>query len=199
MNSICVYCGSNHGRRPEFTAAAQALGHELVNRGLGLVYGGGHVGLMGVLADAVLERGGTVTGVIPQALADKELGHRGVTELVVVAGMHERKAVMTAAADGFIALPGGLGTLEEFFEVLTWGQLGFHQKPVALFNVDGYFDPLLAFIDQAVADRFVLSDHRDMIIAADSPAEILEHMIGYQAPIRQKWIDPLASDEELPA
>jgi len=199
MNNICVFCGSNHGRRPEFTTAARTLGQELVKRRLGLVYGGGHVGLMGVLADAVLERGGKVTGVIPQALADKELGHRGITELVVVAGMHERKATMAAAADGFIAMPGGLGTLEEFFEVATWGQLGFHAKPATLLNVDGYFDHLLAFIDQAVADRFVLSDHRDMIFAADSPAEILEHMNGYRAPIRQKWIDHPARDEEKPA
>ena len=196
MTSICVFCGSSVGARPEYAAEARLLGRELASRHLELVYGGGRVGLMGVIADAVLEAGGQVTGVIPRTLATRERArpvgthrHPVPEQLRIVESMHERKALMADLSDGFIAMPGGLGTLEEFFEVLTWAQLGFHRKPVALLNVQGYFDPLLSFIDAACSEAFVRTVHREMIISSKVPSEILDSFTDYRAPAVDKWID----------
>jgi uncharacterized protein (TIGR00730 family) len=189
VKRIAVFCGSNVGQKPEYSSAAQELGREIAIHGLGLVYGGGNIGLMGVIADAALGEGGHVTGVIPEALAAKELAHRGVQDLHVVRSMHERKALIAELSEAFIAMPGGVGTLEEFFEVFTWGQLGFHRKPIALLNVAGYYDTLLRFIDQAVAERFVSASHREMLIAESSPGLILDRLVDYQAPVTHKWID----------
>jgi len=160
---VCVFCGSSLGARAEFAAAARTVGRLLVARGLGVVYGGGRVGLMGSLADAVLEAGGEAIGVIPEQLADRELAHRGLTELHVVGSMHERKARMFDLADAFAALPGGLGTLEEMFEMATWAQLGLHPNPVALLNAAGYFDPLVAFLDSAVREGLLAPEHRSLV------------------------------------
>jgi len=189
MRRICVFCGSSSGGRPEYTAAASGLAQVLARRGLGLVYGGGKVGLMGVLADAMLAAGGEAIGVIPQALMDKELGHPGLTELRVVASMHERKALMADLADGFVALPGGFGTFEEFCEVLTWTQLGFHQKPCGLLDVGGFYDGLLALFDRAVAERFVRPDHRAMVLTCADPEALLEQVEAWRPPTVPKWID----------
>ena len=186
---VCVFTGANSGARTEYTLAAQQLARELVSRGHELVYGGGRVGLMGVLADAVLSFGGKVVGVIPEALAAKEVAHQGLTDLRLVTSMHERKALMSDLADAFIALPGGLGTLDEYFEILTWAQLGLHAKPCGMLNICNYFDPLLAFLDRAVAERFLKTEHRAMIITAESPGDLLDRMAAYQAPKVQKWID----------
>jgi uncharacterized protein (TIGR00730 family) len=176
LRSLCVFCGSNAGGRPSYRAAADALGLALARRGQRLVYGGGHVGLMGVVADAALGAGGEVVGVIPQHLVDREIAHRSLSELRVVHSMHERKALMAALADGFIVLPGGIGTLEEFFEVWTWGQLGLHAKPYGLLNVDSYFDPLLRFLDHAVTERFVRSDHRDLLVVEEQVERLLDRL-----------------------
>ena len=186
---VCVFTGANSGARAEYTLAAQQLARELVSRDHELVYGGGRVGLMGVLADAVLACGGKVVGVIPEALAAKEVAHQGLTDLRLVTSMHERKALMSDLADAFIALPGGLGTLDEYFEILTWAQLGLHAKPCGMLNICNYFDSLLAFLDRAVAERFVKTEHRAMIITAESPAVLLDRMASYQPPRVQKWID----------
>ena len=188
MKQICVYCGSNPGRQPAYREAALALAEELVANDLGLVYGGAHVGIMGILADGVLKRGGRVTGIIPQSLVAKELAHPGLTELHVVASMHERKAMMAELSQGFIALPGGLGTLEEILEVLTWAQLGFHDKPCGLLNVAGYYDGLVTFLDHAVGEGFVRLDHRSMMIIATEPREMLAQFKDYQPPEVAKWI-----------
>lgn len=166
MNRVCVFAGSSDGARPEYREAAQDLGRALVDRQLGLVYGGARLGLMGVLADAVLAAGGRVTGIIPEHLVAREVAHHGLSELHVVTSMHERKARMAAISDGFIALPGGLGTLEELFEVLTWAQLGLHGKPCGLLNVRGYFDGLLAHIDRSIAEGFVRSDSRRLLLVS---------------------------------
>ena len=155
MKSVCVFCGSSTGDDPAYAAAARLLGRTLADAGITLVYGGGHVGLMGVLADAALERGGEVVGVMPKALIDREIGHTNLTKLHVVSSMHERKALMSKLSEGFVALPGGNGTLEEFFEVLTWAQLGEHEKPCGLLNVSGYYDPLLKVFDQMVENEFL--------------------------------------------
>lgn len=176
MRRVCVFCGSSAGRRPAYAGAARALGVELVRRGAGLVYGGASVGLMGVLADAVLERGGEAIGVIPRALVERELAHPGLTALHVVETMHERKALMSELADGFIALPGGMGTLDELAEAITWGQLGIHAKPCGLLDVRGYFGPLLAFADHAVAEGFLRPEHRAAVSVATDPGELLELM-----------------------
>ncbi len=189
MARICVFCGSDLGARPEFAAAAREMGRELVRRGLGLVYGGGRVGLMGVIADTVLEAGGSVVGVIPEALSAKELAHEGLTELRVVASMHERKALMAELSDAFVAIPGGLGTLEEFCEVLTWAQLGIHAKPCGLLNVEGYYDPLLALFDHAVAERFVRPEHRALVLASDESTLLLDAMATCRAPLLPGSID----------
>lgn len=190
MKRICVYCGSSPGRRPEYRAAARALGHEIAARGLGLVYGGASIGVMGAVADAVLERGGEVIGVIPHSLAVKEVAHDALAELIVVTSMHERKAKMAELSDAFAALPGGWGTLEEIFEMLTWAQLGLHEKPCGLLNVADYFDPLYRFLENAVSERFVKAEHRAMIILEDDPARLLDRCRDYRAPAVRKWLDP---------
>ena len=189
MKRICVFAGSSSGSRAEYYAAAQDLGHALVRRQLGLVYGGARVGLMGALADSVLTARGHVTGVIPEALVAKEVAHAGLSDLRVVASMHERKAVMADLADGFIALPGGWGTLEEFFEVLTWGQLGLHQKPCGLLNVRSFFDGLLAFMDHSIDECFVRRENRSMVLVSGSPDALLELLEQYVPPVVEKWID----------
>lgn len=189
MRRICVFCGSNAGARSEYAEAVRALAAVLVERKLGIVYGGGNVGLMGVLADAALGRGGEVIGVIPQKLVDKEVAHRGVTELRIVETMHERKALMNDLSDAFIALPGGFGTLDEFFEVLTWSQLGFHGKPCALLNVAGYYDRMLAMLDHAVTERFLRPAHRELVIADTDPLRLLQRLCAFSPAPKGKWID----------
>jgi uncharacterized protein (TIGR00730 family) len=193
MKRICVFAGSSRGAREDYAQAAERLARELVTRGYGVVFGGGRVGMMGVLADATLAAGGEVIGVIPKALLEKEVAHGGLTELRVVASMHERKAMMADLSEGFIALPGGLGTLEEFFEVLTWAQLGLHPKPCGLLNVSGYYDRLLEFLDLTVEERFVKSQHRALVITSTSPADLLERFATYRPPQVEKWIDRAAS------
>ena len=188
MRSICVYCGSNAGSKPAYTERAIALGDRLARDGIRLVYGGGNVGLMGIVANAVLEAGGEVTGVIPQQLADWEVAHRGLTELQVVGSMHERKMRMFDLSDGFIALPGGFGTFEEFCEILTWGQLGFHQKPMGLLNVNGFYDPLLAMFDRAVTDGFLRPQNRAMALADTGIDSLLAQMEAYRAEPVSKWL-----------
>ena len=189
MKRISVFCGSNHGARPEYTAAARALGELLAREGLTLVYGGGKVGLMGEIADATLAAGGEVIGVIPRPLWDREVGHRGLTDLRIVESMHERKALMSSLSDGFIALPGGLGTFEEIFEIWTWSQLGMHQKPVGFLNVDGYYSTLATFLDQAVVEGFVRAEHRNVAVFATDGEEILRRFRSYTPPNVRKWID----------
>jgi uncharacterized protein (TIGR00730 family) len=189
LTSLCVFCGSSPGANPRFAEAAAALGTLLAQRRITLVYGGGNVGLMGVLADAVLAGGGHVIGVIPHALMKREVGHRGLPDLRVVDSMHERKALMAELADGFIAFPGGIGTLEEFCEVLTWAQLGMHRKPCGLLNIECFFDQLLGFLDHAVASRFFRPEHRDMILVEEDPILLLRRFDHYQSPVLDKWID----------
>ena len=189
MEHICVFCGSSSGDLPQFAEVARSLGATLVRRGYGLVYGGARVGLMGAVAEAVLEQGGEAIGVIPGKLAAKEIAHDGLTELIVVGSMHERKAVMAERADGFIAMPGGMGTLEEIFEVLTWAQLGIHAKPCGLLDVRGYFDPLLCFLDDAVSHRFLRPQHRSMLLVASEPDEMLDAFEGYRPIGVKKWLD----------
>jgi uncharacterized protein (TIGR00730 family) len=188
MRTVCVFCGSSCGHGDVYRAAARRFGELLAARGHGLVYGGGHVGLMGVLADAVLAGGGTVVGVIPQFMIDKELAHAGLTELIVVETMHQRKAIMADRADAFAALPGGYGTAEELFEVVTWAQLRLHAKPVGLLNVAGYFDPLLAWRDRMVADGFLKPAHRDRLLVADEPQGLLDLLAAWRpAETPGKW------------
>jgi hypothetical protein len=196
MRSVCVFCGSNPGRRPEYLAGAADLGRTLAERGLRVIYGGAHVGIMGALADAVLAAGGEIIGVIPGLLVEAEVAHPGLTELRVTSSMHERKAAMADLADGFITLPGGLGTLEEFAEIVTWAQLGLHAKPTGLLNLLGYYDGLLGFLDHATDERFVRPDHREQILARPSAAELLAAMDGWSAPPRAaaKWIDANGTD-----
>ncbi|MEJ8567066.1 TIGR00730 family Rossman fold protein [Elongatibacter sediminis] len=190
MKRICVYCGSNPGRRPDYRAAARSLGEELVRRGIGLVYGGASIGVMGAVADAVLEGGGEVIGIIPHALAAREVAHTGLTQLDVVDSMHQRKARMAELSDGFIALPGGWGTLEELFEALTWSQLGLHHKPCGLLNISGYFNHLEAFLEHTMAEQFVRTDYRPMMMMEDEPATLLNRFATYRAPRVHKWIGP---------
>ena len=190
MQSVCAFCGSNPGARLAYAEAARALGRTLAERGLRLVYGGAAVGLMGTLADAALAAGGTVVGVIPGMLVEREIAHAGLTEIRVVQSMHERKSVMAELSDGFIALPGGAGTLEELFEVWTWSQLGLHRKPVGLLNVEGYFDSLIAFLDHQTDERFMRREHRDMLLVGDDPAALLARFAEYRPPLVEKWIGP---------
>jgi uncharacterized protein (TIGR00730 family) len=178
------------GTDPDFAAAAENLGGLLAARGIRLVYGGGRVGLMGVLADAVLRGGGSVTGVITRALEDKEISHHGLMELIVVRTMHERKAMMADRADGFIMLPGGYGTMDEFFEVLTWTQLGIHVKPCGILDVNGYFGPLLGLLDHAAGQGFLRDDHREMVLTGTDPAGLLDRMAAWTPPATEKWLDP---------
>jgi hypothetical protein len=193
IKRICVFAGSNAGVRTEYRAAARELGRVLAERGIEVVYGGARVGLMGVLADAALAAGGSVTGVMPSVLVAKEVAHNGLTDLRVVSSMHERKALMSDLSDGFIALPGGWGTWEEFFEVLTWSQLGLHQKPCGLLNVDGYFDRLLSFIEHSMDEGFVKREYRRMISVAASPVALLDAFVSYRPAAVEKWIDRAAT------
>ncbi len=189
LRSVCVFCGASPGADPAFMQAARALGAALAATERTLVYGGAKVGLMGAIADAVLAAGGKVIGVIPQALVDKEVAHGGLTELLVVSSMHERKQTMADRADAFIALPGGLGTLEELFEVWTWAQLGLHQKPLALFGPPPFFAPLLAYLDSLVAQKFVRPEHRALIAVDDDPHALLERLAQHRPSFTPKWID----------
>jgi uncharacterized protein (TIGR00730 family) len=187
---LAVFCGANAGSRPLYSEMAAALGHTLARRGLGLVYGGGSVGLMGTLARTVRDAGGAVVGIIPAPLTPREVSGEQIGELRVVATMHERKAAMAALADGFVALPGGFGTLDELFEAITWGQLGIHGKPVGLLNIAGYFDPLLSFVDRAIAEGFVLPKYRQLIVVAATPDALLDELAAYQPPPGLvRWLD----------
>ena len=189
MRSVCVFCGSSPGTEPAYKDKARALGRTLAENGVRLVYGGGHVGLMGVVADATLGAGGEVVGVIPNALLEREIAHSGLTDLRVVDSMHERKALMSDLSEGFVALPGGTGTLEEFFEVLTWAQLGEHQKPCGLLNAAGYYDRLLSVFDHMVAKGFLSEGHRAMVLVETEPQRLLEFFERYRPPGIPKWID----------
>jgi uncharacterized protein (TIGR00730 family) len=185
---LCVFCGSSAGQDPVYLEAARLLGETLARNGIELVYGGASVGLMGAVADAVLAQGGHVIGVMPQALVDKEIAHTGLNDLRVVGSMHERKAMMAELSDGFIALPGGLGTFEELFEVWTWAQLGYHKKPCALLNVAGFYDTLADFLDDVVERGFVKPVHRAMLIVQDEPAALVDAIRNYEPPKVDKWI-----------
>ncbi len=190
IQRVCVYCGSSMGSSDEYAAAAQSLGQELARRKLDLVYGGGSVGLMGVVAKAVLDGGGQVTGVLPRSLRTKEIASTVYGELIEVRTMHERKATMTKLTDAFVALPGGFGTLDELFEALTWGQLGIHAKPIGLLNVNGYFDGLLGWIEQAQAQGFVRAQHRSLLVDATTPAALVEALLQHEPPpALVKWLD----------
>lgn len=190
MNRLCVFCGSSTGHNPAHAVAAQEVGRLLVQRRMGLVYGGGRVGLMGVVADAVMAGGGEVIGVIPQGFVEREVAHHGVTDLRVVRTMHERKALMEQLAAGFLALPGGYGTLDEFCEIITWAQLGLHAKPCGLLNVAGFYDPFLAQLDRAVADGFVQPAMRGLVLAAAEPAGLLDAMTAFRPPRLRQWLAP---------
>lgn len=190
MKRVCVFCGSSSGSRVEYRKAAEAVGRALVSRRIDLVYGGGGVGLMGQMARAVLGAGGHVTGVIPAALQKRELALRELTDLRIVDSMHDRKALMSDLADGFLALPGGLGTIEEFFEILTWTQLGIHGKPSGLLNVAGYFDSLIEFLDYAVVEEFIRPEHRSLVLTSDDPDTLLDLLESFEPPAGDKaeWI-----------
>lgn len=189
IRRLAIFCGSNPGARPDYVEAARSLGRLLAQRGIGIVYGGSNVGLMAALADSMMDELGDIIGVIPRMLVEREVANRALTDLRIVESMHERKALMAELADGFIALPGGIGTLEEFFETWTWGQLGMHAKPCGLLNVAGYFDPLLEFLDHAVAEKFVRDVHRAMVVVESDPAELLARFEAYDPPRVVKWIN----------
>jgi len=193
MRSLCVYCGSASGISANYAAAARELAQALVQRQIALVYGGGRVGLMGIIADEVLRLGGAVTGVIPEALKDAEVGHHGLTHLHVVANMHERKAMMADLSDGFIALPGGIGTLEELFEALTWSQLGFHDKPIGVLNVDGYYDAMLAFLDHAVAQGFLKTNQADLLMVENATTALMHRFDTFEAQPHNKLLNRVRS------
>jgi uncharacterized protein (TIGR00730 family) len=188
MQRVCVFCGSSVGVNPAYADAARDLGVRIVERGWSLIYGGGQVGLMGVVADAVLEAGGEAIGVIPHALNAREIAHHGLTMLHVVESMHERKAMMASLSDAFIAMPGGFGTYEEFFEAVTWTQLGVHRKPCGLLNVAGFYDPVVQFLDHAVTERFIRPEHRAAILVDTDPARLLEALAEARLPEVPKWI-----------
>ena len=189
MKSICVYCGSNPGRDSRYVEGACSLVREMTVRNIGLVYGGASIGIMGAIADTALQEGGRVTGIIPQSLVDKEIAHKGLSELRIVASMHERKALMADLSDGFIALPGGLGTIEEIIEVLTWAQLGFHAKPCGLLNLGGYYDGLTAFLDHAVHEQFIKKEHHSLLIVDDNQRRLLDRFEAYRSPLQvNKWV-----------
>ena len=196
--SLCVYCGSAVGNSPAYVDAARALGRELVRRDIGLVYGGGNVGLMGAIADEVMAGGGRATGVIPEALMKREVGHHGLTELHIVKDMHERKAMMAELADGFIAMPGGFGTLEELFEVTTWAQLGLHQKPIGLVNVNGFYDGLTGFAGHLVSAGFVRADHAQLLMHAPEAGPLLDQFERFVPSIKVKWLEREQAKEILP-
>ena len=188
IKKICVYCGSSPGKNPAYLQAAEGLARHMCKRGIGLVYGGAAIGVMGAVANAVLEGGGEAIGIIPRSLAVKEVAHSNLTELHVVASMHDRKAMMAELSDGFIALPGGWGTLEEIFEILTWAQLGFHHKPCGLLNIAGYYDGLIGFLDDAFEQQFVNELCRPMLMKAPEPTELLDQFAEYRAPRVRKWV-----------
>jgi uncharacterized protein (TIGR00730 family) len=190
MRRLCVFCGSRVGSRSSYADRARRLGELMAERAMTLVFGGGHIGLMGILADAVLGGGGQAVGVIPQALVDKELAHAGLTELHVVRTMHERKAVMADLSDGFVALPGAFGTADELFEILTWAQLGIHAKPIGLLNVAGYFSPILSWLDLAVHEGFLKSKHRQLLLQADDPEQLIGMLQNYRPAVTSpKWVE----------
>jgi uncharacterized protein (TIGR00730 family) len=188
MKRICVFCGSSSGFRSIYADIAQEMGRVLAQRGIGLVYGGGNVGLMGITADAVMQAGGKVIGVIPEALVERELAHNDVTELIVVRSMHERKAKMAELSDAFIAMPGGYGTFEEFCEIITWAQLGLHRKPCGILNISGYYDPLLVLFDHAVKEGFLKAANRSLVIQESDPVRLLDGLAKYNPPRTEKWI-----------
>jgi uncharacterized protein (TIGR00730 family) len=192
IKQVCVFCGSSPGTDPVHIARAREVGQLLASRGLGLVFGGGHVGLMGAVADAALAAGGEVTGVIPRALELRELAHAGLTRLHVVGSMHERKARMAELADAFLALPGGMGTLDELAEIVTWAQLGVHAKPIGLLDVRGYFQPLMSFFDRAEQEGFLRPEHRRLVTLEEDPARMLERFERWEPPVVQRWIDDRA-------
>ena len=189
LKSVAVFCGSSRGVRPAYAEAASATGRLLAGRGIRMVYGGGNVGLMGSAADACVAAGGSVTGVIPQALKAREVAHTGLADLRVVGSMHERKALMADLSDGFMALPGGYGTFDELFEILTWGQLGIHRKPVGLLNVEGYFDPLLAMADHAAAEGLLRAAHRRLMLVETDPAALLDRFAAHVPEDASKWLE----------
>jgi len=188
MKRICVFCGANTGDRTEYVSATKELARELVSRNLDLVFGGGKIGLMGILADEAVRLGGRVIGIIPKALATREVAHDAVYELRIVGSMHERKAQMAEISDAFISLPGGIGTLEETFELLTWCQLGFHRKPCGLLNISGYYDKLVEFLDYSVSENFFKQPHRDMLLVEKEPVKLLNKLIEYKVPKVEQWI-----------
>jgi len=189
IRRLAVFCGSNPGARPEYVEGARAFGRLLCQRGIGVVYGGSSVGLMAAIAEAVLDELGDIIGVIPKMLVEREVAHRALSDLRIVGSMHERKALMAELSDGFVALPGGIGTLEEFFEIWTWAQLGVHDKPCGLLNIAGYFDPLLEFLDRAVEEKFVRDVHRSMVIVESDAAALLDRFESYEAPKVVKWVN----------
>lgn len=188
MRRICVFCGSSGGARPEYADAARRLGTAMARRGIALVYGGGRVGLMGTIADAVMQEGGEVVGIIPHGLVVREAAHDSVTDLRVVNSMHERKALMQTLADAFISMPGGMGTIEETCEMMTWAQLGIHRKPCAVLNIEGYYDPMLAFFDHGVREGFIRPEHRMLLVEGRDPENLLDLLTAYEPPVLQKWI-----------
>lgn len=190
MKSLCVYCGSSIGVSPAYANAARMLAKAMVEDNIALVYGGGNVGLMGIIADEVIRLGGEATGVIPKALMDKEVGHSGLTRLHIVKNMHERKAMMADLSDGFVAMPGGIGTLEELFEVLTWSQLGFHDKPIGLLNVDGFYDGLIAFLQHVVTEGFLKTAQASLLVHDSNAPSLLERLKSFTPPYHDKLLDP---------
>jgi uncharacterized protein (TIGR00730 family) len=188
INSLCVYCGSSPGRLEAYALAAVSLAEALVRRNIRLVYGGAGIGIMGILADNVLKLGGQAVGVIPKALAHKEVVHQNLTELHITQSMHERKMLMAELADGFVALPGGIGTLEELFEIWTWAQLGFHNKPCGLLNVAGYYDLLIGFLDHALTEQFVKKHHHGLLMVEETSDALLERFANYQPPVAKHWV-----------
>jgi uncharacterized protein (TIGR00730 family) len=195
MQRVLVFCGSSPGSRPGYTAAGAELGRLLADRGLGVVYGGASVGLMAAVADAALERGGEVIGVIPRLLLDREIAHTGLTDLRITETMHERKQLMADLADAVIALPGGIGTMDELFEMFTWSQLGLHRKPIGLLNVENYWDGLLAFIEHMVAERFLWAEQRNTLLVERSPGALLDRFATYEPREHGKWVDRKAPDQ----
>jgi uncharacterized protein (TIGR00730 family) len=189
MKSLCVYCGSASGNNPSYAQAARQLGKDMVDNNVALVYGGGKVGLMGVIADEVMRLGGEATGIIPKALMEKEVGHLGLTRLHVVKDMHERKAMMADLSDGFVAMPGGIGTLEELFEIFTWAQLGLHEKPIGLLNVDGFYDGLIAFLKHVVAQGFLKADQASLLMHAANAEDLLHTLRSFRAPPHDTFLD----------
>ncbi|PCE24949.1 Rossman fold protein, TIGR00730 family [Paraburkholderia acidicola] len=188
MKSVCVYCGSSSGARPLYVEAARAFGRALVEHDLALIYGGGKVGLMGTIADTVMEAGGRAIGIIPELLVSKEIGHRGLTELHVVPDMHHRKKMMADLSDAFVAMPGGVGTLEELFEAYTWAQLGYHQKPVAVLNIDGFYDPLIAMLEHTVQEGFMRQTYLDMLQVDSDPTALIGKLQHHQPIVADKWV-----------